>query len=73
MEVLDVEPLMPSGRLAIAAWNMLHNGHGAIDWSGIGLVCALLGVNDIERLLLDLQTIKSFDPPDAAGESSSKG
>ena len=70
--MLDAPALHPSGALAIAAWNWLHNGHGAIDWAGLPMVCAVLGVADVERLLHDLMTIKAHaadrNAPDAPAQ-----
>lgn len=66
--MLDKVDLAPEGALAIKAWNWLQNGSNAIDWAGLPIVCALLGVRDVERLLHDLLTIKTHmandTPPD---------
>lgn len=50
--------------MAIRAWNLLNNGQGAIDWAGLDLVAALLGVQDIEALINRLLIIKSHKPKD---------
>lgn len=49
--------------MAVRAWNMLANGMGGIDWSGLPLVCALLGVRDVELLVERLLVIKTHRPP----------
>jgi hypothetical protein len=38
---------------------------GGFDWAGLPLVVALLGVQDVEALLNDLNTIKLHRKPDA--------
>jgi hypothetical protein len=50
----------PDDRLAISAWNFLANGSGGIDWAGLPVVCALLGIRDLERL----QVIRTHKPPE---------
>lgn len=57
--------------LAIRGWNLLSNGMGALDWSGLPIVCALLGVTDIEGFITRLSVIKSHRPdaePEAVQE-----
>ena len=49
--------------MAVRAWNMLANGMGGIDWSGLPLVCALLSVRDVELLVERLLVIKTHRPP----------
>ncbi len=49
--------------LALRTWNLLSNGMGGIDWAGLPLVVALLGITDIEGLLHRLQVIKTHRPP----------
>lgn len=44
-------------------WNLLGNGHGGLDWSGLPLVTARLGITDIESLIDDLEAIKTWRPP----------
>ena len=46
----------------IRAWNLLANGMGAIDWSGLETVMALLELDDPDRLVQGLQIIKSHKP-----------
>jgi hypothetical protein len=49
---------------AIRAWNYLADGTGCIDWAGLDIVVALLGITDIEGLLQSLLTIKLHRPPE---------
>jgi hypothetical protein len=44
-----------SSNLAIRAWNTLG---GRIDWIGIDVVSELLGIEDIEMLIAQLETIR---------------
>lgn len=48
------------------AFNLLHNGMGGLDWAGLPLVVELLGVTDIELLLVRLQVIREHKPPEVA-------
>lgn len=60
MQVLDAhDPITLDNALAIQVWNALANGMGGIDWSGLELQCALLGVQDIEALCHALLAIKT--------------
>lgn len=43
--------------LAVRAWNMLG---GCIDWAGVPLVAEILGIEDLEVLVTQLQTIRDF-------------
>jgi hypothetical protein len=43
-------------------WNSLHNGQGGIDWAGLDLHVAWLGVSDVEGLLHRLAVIKAHRP-----------
>lgn len=45
---------------------MLFNGMGGIDWSGLPLVAAHLGVTDIEGLLDALEVLVTHDPDNPA-------
>lgn len=45
----------PATALAIRAWNML----GGMDWSGMTLVANVLGYDDMELLMLQLETIRN--------------
>lgn len=47
---------------AIRAHNMLANGMGGIDWAGLPLVAAFLGVGDVEGLLESLETVLTHRP-----------
>lgn len=46
------------------AWNMLTNGMGGIDWAGLPVAVAYLGVDDVEGLIDRLMVIKQHKPPD---------
>lgn len=48
------------------AWNLLANGMGGIDWAGLEVVVAYLGVRDVESLVDRLQVIKLHKPPEVA-------
>ena len=41
---------------------MLSNGTGGIDWAGLPIVAALLGVADLEAFTRHLITIKNYRP-----------
>jgi hypothetical protein len=49
---------------------MLANGMGGIDWAGLPMVAALLGVEDVESFARQLMVIKHFrrDRPDRPEE-----
>ena len=49
---------------AIRAWNLLANGMGGLDWSGLPYACAHLGITDIDGLITRLQIIKGHKPPE---------
>lgn len=49
--------------MAIKAWNFLATRAGDIDWAGLPFVCGALGIDDPERLMHQLQTIKSHRGP----------
>ena len=49
---------------AIEVWNMLTNGMGGIDWSGLPYAAALFGVTDMAGLMHRLKVIKLHRPPD---------
>lgn len=51
---------------AIAAWNMLADGTGGINWAGLPYVTAHLGVQDVGGLVERLVTIKTHRAPDVA-------
>lgn len=53
--------------MALEAWALLGNGMGGIEWSGLPLVAAVLGVGDIERLVHALRVIRTHQPPTIAG------
>lgn len=43
--------------LAVRAWNLLG---ATIDWAGVPLVAEMLGIDDLEILVTQLQTIRDF-------------
>lgn len=49
--------------MAARARNLLQNGMGGIDWSGLPLVCAYLGVTQIEPFIDALQVLLTYEPP----------
>jgi hypothetical protein len=46
-------------RQAIEVWNMCET-QGSIDWAGLPMVVGLLGVEDIDGLVLRLKAIKQY-------------
>jgi hypothetical protein len=48
--------------MAIRARNMLQNGMGGIDWAGLPLVAAHIGVTDAEALLDALEVLITHEP-----------
>jgi hypothetical protein len=50
--------------IAFRAYSLLANGMGGIDWSGLPVVCAWLGVQDIDGLLHRIAVIKAHKPPE---------
>jgi hypothetical protein len=42
--------------LSRRAWNLL----GGMHWEGVEAVAEVLGIEDVERLILDLVTIRDF-------------
>lgn len=44
------------------AFNLLSNGQGGIDWAGLPLVAAYLGVQHVEPLIHALGVIKGHRP-----------
>jgi hypothetical protein len=45
--------------VAIGVWNMLERS-GGIDWAGLPLIVGLLGITDIDGLMIRLQAIKAY-------------
>lgn len=43
---------------------------GGIDWAGLQVVVALLGVEDVEDLLFRLEVIRMHKPPERAQGSA---
>jgi hypothetical protein len=54
----------PDDGIAFRAYRLLANGMGGIDWSGLPLVCAWLGVRDVEAFLHRLEVIQAHKPPE---------
>ncbi|HEY1395972.1 hypothetical protein [Roseateles sp.] len=53
-------------------FNLLSNGMGALDWSGLPLVVQHFGITDVEGLLDRLEVIRQHKPsksPDEGGRS----
>lgn len=50
--------------MAARARNLLANGMGGIDWAGVSLVCAYLGVTQIEPFIDALHVLLTYQPPD---------
>lgn len=44
------------------AYNLLSNGMGGIDWAGLPLVVAHLGIERIDVLIDTMATIKTHQP-----------
>lgn len=51
--------MLAADSLAIKVWNDLSNGQGGIDWAGLPLIAGLLGIEDIDGLVMRLRTIKA--------------
>ena len=59
----EAQPRASDGdELAIRAYNLLSNGMGGIDWAGLDVVAACLGISDIEGLVHRLSVIKAYSP-----------
>lgn len=54
--------------MAIRVWNLLCDGNGGLDFSGLPLVVEWLGVTDVDGLLHRLAVIKTHDPRRPASE-----
>ena len=52
----------------VKAWNLLSNGSGAMDWSGLPVVVEMLGIADPARLITSIQLIKEHRPDKADAE-----
>jgi hypothetical protein len=46
-------------RQSIEVWNMLES-QGSVDWAGLPMVVGLLGVEDIDGLMMRLKAIKQY-------------
>jgi hypothetical protein len=44
--------------MAIEVWNMVEQ-QGSVDWAGLPLVVGLLGITDIDGLVIRLRAIKA--------------
>lgn len=62
MEGDDLPPLTADDMIAFDVVAMLKNGMGGLDWSGLPLVAAWLGVTDIDGLMYRLRTIVTHRP-----------
>lgn len=49
--------------LHLRAWALLKNGMGGVDWAGLPVVMAHLGLTDPAALIESLATIKNYQPP----------
>lgn len=50
--------------LSLMVFNAISNGMGGCDWSGLELVAAKFGIEDIDGLIDRLITIKTHRAPD---------
>jgi hypothetical protein len=48
--------------MAIRAHNMLSNGMGGIDWSGLPIAAAHLGVQDMGAFIDAIETVLTHNP-----------
>jgi hypothetical protein len=53
----------PGDAEAIHVWNMLQNGMGGLDWSGLPVALEVVGVDDVEALIARLMVVKAHKPP----------
>nr|WP_297526944.1 hypothetical protein [uncultured Roseateles sp.] len=47
---------------------LLANGMGGLDWSGLPLIVAHVGVTDLQGLLDRVEVILQHRPPESAGD-----
>ena len=59
----------PFLRLVPQAWALLANGMGGIDWAGLPVVAAHLGIDDTHRLIDCLYTMKTHQPDKAGADT----
>lgn len=52
--------------MAIKAWNLLANGMGGLDYAGLPLVAAHLGIDDPDMLLTRFLAIKTHKKTEGA-------
>lgn len=43
-------------------WNLLADGMGGVDWAGLPLLAGLLGIDDVDGLVVRLEVIKTHHP-----------
>jgi hypothetical protein len=76
-ELDETTPVDPLHLQAITAWNLLANGMGGLDWSGLPIVCEYLGVHDPEALIDRLAVIRQHQrerkPDDTPNGSDDHG
>lgn len=58
----------PEHTLVIQAWNMVSDGTGSVDWAGVPIVAAMLGIEDLETFIRRLMTIKHHRPGESNDE-----
>lgn len=63
MESEELPPLSDDDRLAFRVANMTRNGMGGLDWSGVAMLAAWVGIADIDGLLNRLSVIVNYRPP----------
>lgn len=49
-------PAPQGASISIRAWNLM----GGIDWAGLPVVAEVLGIEDVERLIVDLCAIRDY-------------
>ncbi len=49
--------------MATKIYHYLKTDGGGIDWDGLEIVCAWMGVQDVDLLLTRLMTIKTYERP----------
>lgn len=54
-EAIRKASVPPSARLAVEAWHLMG---GRIDWAALEPIAEMLGIRDIETLVLQLVTIR---------------
>lgn len=54
----------PQTHIAVRVWNLMN---GQLDWHALDIITVIMGINDIELLIAQLDTIKNY-----GNESSSR-